>query len=1160
MRAHMFDDPPPLETDAIFGDLWDVFYLSNQTRWPRTLGPCLNALTRSWSNPNPVPFQTHFTLTHAFSEELDVELHRRYTEAKAALEVGNPLEAVSQLERMGPLLDMFEADLESMAHYHHTCGDALSALERCPDALKHYQEGLRLRKLEDGYTPHLEQVRSYLAIGQTLHHLERDGEALEVFGQVLKQLGLLEARGESSPADPLLALRGHTHMQMGHVLTALKRPSEALEATRLAMAVEKRLAQAAGVPTSHGSPQWMDGYARLYALAPLIDAARARGEHASEVRLLREALEVGRSHFFAADEALGTTHSELGNALMRLGDYPAALLEHTAALERFQRAYPDTPHAHIALARMHLGADLDGLGRCDEALSQFGAALRTLSLLEVSPHTLEIKAGVLGNLSGTLLALGRKAEACQTAARVLELQRVRHPDAPRSEVVVAHCNLAAMFQGLDQLESARAHYTLALEMQLSMTRDQPHPTTVACLTGLGTVLILLGHSQQARNRLEEAVRLGEALEGQPISPHLPMARISLGGALLASGQLTDALFQQQQALHELIKLYGEHPRPEFMSVQAHLGNAQSRLNRLDLAVEHWAQSLRIALKLQHNLSGVLSAAEVLGHTREHLSTLHTVLNTLAQMQSRGVAQGSHTLRQVAELWFSFKGSAGALEADGLHLVGRYPQLEPQFKALRAAKRSLSVLLTRSASNSEEAAQLRQGQQALTDQVAHLEQDLRRATLGRFDLGELTLERILGGLREGEAYLDFALLRESLFAFTLAKIGGRGQLHFHALGLAPTLLDDLTELRESLEPHRVGERYAVPRLLETFQAPQGTAARLYARLIAPLETALSHAHRVIVSPDGPLHFLPFDLLYNPVRAEFLIERFTLCLLPGARDVVRLHESRTRPPGNARTQKGAAILLGDPDFAASWEAIEAAVGQATALEPRAAQDEPHAPSLAAFLQGGSDAPLPPLPRSRSQVLEIARSLDALGVPARVFLGAAASQATLERVDTPHLLHLTTHGAVLEGGTLEAELKERLQDPLMRAWLMLAGADDADRKRFEGEGLASAAWLATLDLEGTELVTLAACHSAQGHALVAEGASGFPRALMLAGARATLGALWAVEEQATRLLMVEFYTRWLGAEPPRDPAGALAQLKRDWIGKGRAPATWAGFVLHG
>jgi CHAT domain-containing protein len=96
-------------------------------------------------------------------------------------------------------------------------------------------------------------------------------------------------------------------------------------------------------------------------------------------------------------------------------------------------------------------------------------------------------------------------------------------------------------------------------------------------------------------------------------------------------------------------------------------------------------------------------------------------------------------------------------------------------------------------------------------------------------------------------------------------------------------------------------------------------------------------------------------------------------------------------------------------------------------------------------------------------------------------------------------------------------------------------------------------------SDLVVLSACETAAGRIVDGEGVMGFAYALLIAGNRNTVAALWKVPDEATARFMQEFFAGVRRGEPH---AVALANAKRALQRDPRyaAPLNWAGFVLYG
>ncbi len=100
---------------------------------------------------------------------------------------------------------------------------------------------------------------------------------------------------------------------------------------------------------------------------------------------------------------------------------------------------------------------------------------------------------------------------------------------------------------------------------------------------------------------------------------------------------------------------------------------------------------------------------------------------------------------------------------------------------------------------------------------------------------------------------------------------------------------------------------------------------------------------------------------------------------------------------------------------------------------------------------------------------------------------------------------------------------------------------------------------DTVRTDLVVLSACSTATGRRFGADGDLGFAHAYFVAGARAVLGSLWDVDDDATAALMARFYAAF---KPGTSAADALRRAQADLRADPRwaAPAAWAGWQVWG
>jgi CHAT domain-containing protein len=94
---------------------------------------------------------------------------------------------------------------------------------------------------------------------------------------------------------------------------------------------------------------------------------------------------------------------------------------------------------------------------------------------------------------------------------------------------------------------------------------------------------------------------------------------------------------------------------------------------------------------------------------------------------------------------------------------------------------------------------------------------------------------------------------------------------------------------------------------------------------------------------------------------------------------------------------------------------------------------------------------------------------------------------------------------------------------------------------DGILTAEEVTSLDLNGTNLVTLSACESGVGEAKSGEGVFGLRRSFMMAGAQNLLMTLWPVDDITTADLMVDFYSQLFIDGKVRQ---SLASTQREWL----------------
>ncbi|MCK4413498.1 MAG: CHAT domain-containing protein [Candidatus Eisenbacteria sp.] len=370
----------------------------------------------------------------------------------------------------------------------------------------------------------------------------------------------------------------------------------------------------------------------------------------------------------------------------------------------------------------------------------------------------------------------------------------------------------------------------------------------------------------------------------------------------------------------------------------------------------------------------------------------------------------------------------------------------------------------------------------------------------------------------------------------------------------------------------------PRSLATLEFDLELAHRIRAAIFDPLIPHLTGVTRVLVVPDGALHYLPFGALPLPEDSSLqtLVEDSPSSDVPWRRAA-----SRTVTGSPRAVQDPTAANRGDADQPASGalplhaefrdirfledlfvlEVLPSASLIARAGEAehetgsgRALADDgihPFSSGLLAMGHAPTDpsigwgATARPLAHVEQEIQAIARSVP----DAVVAVDSAASELRF-KTTAPRFarLHLATHGNIDEAVPLYSGL-HLAPDP--------AGREDGALHAFE---------ILELPLR-CELVTLSACQTGLGRLYAGEGPLGLARAFFYAGADQVLVSLWSVDDASTAMLMGQFYENMTQGD---GAAVALRKARRSLRGEFRTgsggeralsyahPYFWAPFVL--
>lgn len=314
---------------------------------------------------------------------------------------------------------------------------------------------------------------------------------------------------------------------------------------------------------------------------------------------------------------------------------------------------------------------------------------------------------------------------------------------------------------------------------------------------------------------------------------------------------------------------------------------------------------------------------------------------------------------------------------------------------------------------------------------------------------LTAEKVRGLTREligeDQVLLEYCLSRYGSYVFVIS----RGRIDVVELDTEYTALVDSTRKYVGLIGKRPGA---------TAVDFKGLGRHLYDQLL-PLDVrATLGTSRILVSPSGILHRLPFEALVSP-GGRYLIEDHVISYAPSLASL----ESLTRHVPSSIVGD-AIIVIGAPDY-----------------------------SGLAYVND--------LRYSMQEVDSIVRTFGASRC--RTYTGSQATEPVLKALDLSDgaILHFSAH----------ATADERHPE---RSYVQLGSSPNGHEN-----GRLTFSEIANLSV-GADLVFLSSCETGGGHLYPGEGVLSLARPFLIAGSRSAVVTLWRIDDRSASEFVAAFY----------------------------------------
>lgn len=358
-------------------------------------------------------------------------------------------------------------------------------------------------------------------------------------------------------------------------------------------------------------------------------------------------------------------------------------------------------------------------------------------------------------------------------------------------------------------------------------------------------------------------------------------------------------------------------------------------------------------------------------------------------------------------------------------------------------------------------------------------------------------------------------------------------------------------------------YHIPRLIPLFydtdiklDLPNTV---LYDKIWKPLKDELDGVSNIFFSPTGVLHKIGIEYLTSS-EGYGISNNFDLYRLSSTREL--LHRNKKR------CDYKYAVLFGGINYEINTiDDFDKSANEEPVMLSRGMVDK-------LIYRGGFEY----LNNTLYEVLLIDTLLMNSNIKTIVYNMKNGSEENFKKLSNKaiDLLHISTHGVYINYDenkyrndnnlifTYNNNNKNGIDEvgALTRSFLMMSGGNRLIKrmpiKRDEEDGILTALEISRLNLSNINLVVLSACQTALGD-IHDEGVYGLQRGFKKAGANTILMSLDKVDDEATKILMVEFYRNLMsGKSKHQSLKDAQKYLRQVDNGRYDKPEYWASFIM--
>jgi CHAT domain-containing protein len=384
-------------------------------------------------------------------------------------------------------------------------------------------------------------------------------------------------------------------------------------------------------------------------------------------------------------------------------------------------------------------------------------------------------------------------------------------------------------------------------------------------------------------------------------------------------------------------------------------------------------------------------------------------HTAQYMQSEDSA-----IKDTFNMWANYKGSVVDFQSRLLYAVkvSDDSKVRRKFKEYKKVNMQLSKMSLASGNvSADEYVNLKA-------QKMNLEIELSRLLAPYLKNEDIEIEKIIDALPKNTAYIDFAKI--NIFDFQNQKFGEEKYFAFVILpdknlsiklieiGVAKDIDKLVSDYHNTLElliaskdPSRsitIVKKESIETGIDSYSEKlKQIGISLYEIILKPLESYMSDRKRLIISPDGELNLIPFEVFVKS-NGKYVVEEYTINYITNVKDLLKYKEGLKL--------NETAVIIADPDYdfrldvKDSEDNYKAIVSDGLSVDMRSLKFDR-------------------LSDTKDEANNIEKILkEKMKMTVKNFQDKKATEDVLLSVKSPGILHIATHGYFLKD--LKIELK--------------------------------------------------------------------------------------------------------------------------------------------